>query len=107
MELVAAKFLHLFPIKLYVGVTVVAWGITMMCTAAPHNFAGMMVARFFLGLCEGSVPPAFIVLISHWSVATPSLSLCRLTNSGTKSPSTPSESPSSSLPTLSHRSSAP
>lgn len=56
----------MFPIKLYVGVTVVAWGVTMMCTAAPHNFAGMMVARFFLGICEGTVPPAFIVMISHW-----------------------------------------
>ncbi|ORX38210.1 pantothenate transporter [Kockovaella imperatae] len=65
-EFIAIKALHIFPIKLYVGVTVVAWGAIMMCNATPHDFGGLMVARFFLGLMEGSVAPAFVVLISHW-----------------------------------------
>jgi len=80
------KFLHLLPIKLFVGskssfslrrplltaidrsplVTVVFWGGIMMCNAAPKDFSGLMAARFFLGIMEGSVAPAFVILISHW-----------------------------------------
>ena len=74
------KLLHVVPIRLYVGsellspswrqwlsaVTVTLWGVIMMCNAAPSNFAGLMAARFFLGVMEGSCPPAFVVMISHW-----------------------------------------
>jgi MFS family permease len=52
-----------FPIGKYVSVTVVVWAIVLMLHAATHNFYGLMVARFFLGVSEATVVPAFALLV--------------------------------------------
>ncbi|GAA5927408.1 hypothetical protein JCM10213_003462 [Rhodosporidiobolus nylandii] len=59
-------FLHALPLRSFVAVSIVAWGIVVACQAAPQNFAGMMVVRFFLGITEGAVAPAFVVMISFF-----------------------------------------
>lgn len=62
----AAYLLGRFPLKNFVGCTIVVWGITCICVGLPTSFSGMMAARFFLGLTEGAVSPAFVMLTSIW-----------------------------------------
>jgi len=51
------------PIGKYVSVSVLLWGTVLMCHAATHNFTGLMITRFFLGVTEASVAPAFGILV--------------------------------------------
>lgn len=37
-----------FPIKKFVGVTILVWGTVMMSLAATKNFSGLMAGRFFV-----------------------------------------------------------
>lgn len=37
-----------------------------MLTAACHNFAGLAVSRFFLGLCESLVTPTFMLIVGQF-----------------------------------------
>ena len=54
------------PIAKFVGSTIIIWGVICMCLAAPHNFAGIVTVRVFLGFAEGAVSPAFITITSIW-----------------------------------------
>ncbi|KAK8853019.1 hypothetical protein IAR55_003720 [Kwoniella newhampshirensis] len=65
-EWVGIYLLHKLPIKQVVGVSIVIWGAIMMCLAAANSFAGLATVRFFLGLAEGAVAPAFVILTSFW-----------------------------------------
>ncbi|OCF58440.1 hypothetical protein L486_04473 [Kwoniella mangroviensis CBS 10435] len=65
-QLISIKILHMFSIKIYVGVTVVLWGGVMMAQAAPQKAADLLAVRFLLGLMEGSAYPAFVLMISFW-----------------------------------------
>ncbi|KAK9647272.1 hypothetical protein HCH54_005984 [Aspergillus fumigatus] len=42
------------------------WAIVLACHAATTNFAGLMVARFFLGCTEASVSSGFSLITSLW-----------------------------------------
>lgn len=42
------------------------WAITLMCTAACTNAAGLLAARFFLGVTEACVAPGFSVITAMW-----------------------------------------
>lgn len=37
-----------------------------MCQGAPFNASGLLVARFFLGFCDGAASPGFVILTSNW-----------------------------------------
>lgn len=63
---VAARFLQRFPIGKFVGVCFVLWSIVLICTAAAKNFAGLAVIRIFLGVCEATVSPAWLLLTGMW-----------------------------------------
>lgn len=52
-----------FPIGRYVSITVIAWAMILMLHAACKNGAGLMAVRFFLGIGEATVVPAFAILI--------------------------------------------
>ena len=41
-------------------------GIVSMCQAATHNYAGILAARFFLGLAEAGFYPGVIFHFSFW-----------------------------------------
>ena len=43
-----------------------AWGTVLACTAACHNFAGLVTVRTLLGIFEAACQPAFVVLSSTW-----------------------------------------
>ncbi|KAM0231446.1 hypothetical protein ACHAPO_008556 [Fusarium lateritium] len=62
----AAYLLGRLPLRTFVGGTIIVWGATCVCVGLPHSFGGLMAARFFLGLTEGAVSPAFVMLTSVW-----------------------------------------
>src|SRR6266511_5406552 len=51
-----------FPIGKYLSLSVLIWGVVLMCHSAFHNFAGLATARFFLGVTEAAVAPGFSLL---------------------------------------------
>ncbi|OCF71005.1 hypothetical protein I204_08241 [Kwoniella mangroviensis CBS 8886] len=50
----------------FIGALTTLWGITIMCMAACHNFAGLATVRFFLGIFESGILPCFMVLQAKW-----------------------------------------
>lgn len=43
------------------SVNVLIWAIALCSHAACKNFAGLFVARFVLGICEGSITAGFMI----------------------------------------------
>ncbi|KPI42500.1 Thiamine pathway transporter THI73 [Cyphellophora attinorum] len=58
--------LQRFPLAKVLGFNVLCWGITICCSAAPHNFAGMIALRTLLGAFEAVIAPALILTTSQW-----------------------------------------
>lgn len=52
--------------KKFIAVMIVFWGITAVLCGAVNNYTQLLIARFFLGVAEGGIWPAVLVLISHW-----------------------------------------
>jgi MFS family permease len=63
---IVAYSLVKFPLGKFLAGTVFAWGATLTCMAAAHNFGGLLTARLFLGLFEAGVAPAFIAVTQMW-----------------------------------------
>ncbi len=55
-----------FSGKFYFPVIMILWGIVVMCIGAVRNKAGLLAARFFLGVPESGVVPACIMYFSFW-----------------------------------------
>ncbi|KIH89950.1 hypothetical protein SPBR_00519 [Sporothrix brasiliensis 5110] len=55
-----------FGVTRVISLSVLAWGAIVMATSACSNYAGIMVARLFLGIMEAAVAPAFTVLVTFW-----------------------------------------
>ncbi|KAG1838582.1 MFS general substrate transporter [Suillus subalutaceus] len=56
--------LQRFPVGRWMSINIFVWGIALACHAACTNFAGLFVARFVLGICEGSVTAGFMIVSS-------------------------------------------
>lgn len=54
------------PIAKYLSFNIICWGIVLMCHAACHNFAGLVVVRTLLGMFETCCQPTFVVLSAMW-----------------------------------------
>lgn len=52
--------------KKFVAVMIVCWGVAAVLCGAVNNYQQLLLARFFLGVAEGGIWPAVLVLISHW-----------------------------------------
>ncbi|CAO3563424.1 unnamed protein product [Mortierella alpina] len=50
----------------WITIVMLAWGVIMMAMAAVTNAAGLLAARFFLGLAESGLFPGSVYLISLW-----------------------------------------
>ncbi|KAL1659379.1 major facilitator superfamily domain-containing protein [Schizophyllum commune] len=59
---VSSYLLVRLPVAKYLFVHVFMWGVCVASTAAAHNFAGLITARFFLGIFEATVAPCFITI---------------------------------------------
>jgi MFS family permease len=58
--------LIVFPVRYWVLFNMASWSIVTMCTAAAHNFAGLVTARFMLGVFEATILPSFILITQMW-----------------------------------------
>lgn len=54
------------PLGRFVIVTSIGWAIVLFCTAAATNFPGMMAVRFFLGMSEAGISPAYVLITGTW-----------------------------------------
>lgn len=52
--------------SIFIPVIMTLWGITMVTMGLTHNFQGMMVARFFLGVFEAGLFPGINYYLSCW-----------------------------------------
>jgi len=52
--------------KKFVGIMVLIWGVFAAASGLVQNFTELLVVRFLLGVAEGGIWPAILVLISHW-----------------------------------------
>ncbi|KAL3475561.1 major facilitator superfamily domain-containing protein [Aspergillus californicus] len=51
------------PLAKYMGISIFVWAGVLLCHAATKNFAGLMSARFFLGVGEAVIGPGFALSI--------------------------------------------
>jgi len=58
--------LQYFPLAKYASVNVIIWGVLLACIAACKNYAGLLVCRFFLGVAEAAIVPAWVTFTSQW-----------------------------------------
>ncbi|KAF5344336.1 hypothetical protein D9758_013240 [Tetrapyrgos nigripes] len=63
---ISSYLLVKLPIPKFLFVNVFLWGAVVASTAAAHNFKGLVTTRFFLGVFEASVAPAFITITQMW-----------------------------------------
>ncbi|KAL7913901.1 MFS general substrate transporter [Trichoderma velutinum] len=54
------------PLGKFVGCSIIIWGIVTISTAGVQSYAGLMVNRFFLGICESTPAPAFSLISAMW-----------------------------------------
>lgn len=69
LQVPSGKWAIRFGSKRFVSVLLVCWGIFAMTSGLSQNATEMYVSRFFLGLAEGGIWPATLVLLSNWFVA--------------------------------------
>ncbi|EEU39443.1 uncharacterized protein NECHADRAFT_94391 [Fusarium vanettenii 77-13-4] len=65
-EFPTIRLLQLFPLAKYVSVNVTLWGATLACMAACTNYSGLLACRFFLGVLEAAIVPAWVLFTSQW-----------------------------------------
>ncbi len=52
-------------LKRYISsLNIFIWGVALCCHAACKNFAGLLVVRLILGMCEGSITAGFLIVSS-------------------------------------------
>ena len=52
--------------SIFLPIIMVLWGICMVCMGLVHNFSGLAVARFFLGMFEAGLFPGVNYYLSCW-----------------------------------------
>ena len=62
----SAYLIQRLPVGRFVSITTFVWGIILMTTPACTSFAGIATNRFFLGVTEATVNPAFVFIMSIW-----------------------------------------
>jgi MFS family permease len=54
------------PLPPACAAVVAIWGVVCICTVACSNYGGFVAQRFFLGLIESAVSPAFVTVTCLW-----------------------------------------
>ncbi|KAG7442026.1 uncharacterized protein BT62DRAFT_1041159 [Guyanagaster necrorhizus] len=62
----SSYFLVKLPIAKYLFFNIFMWGAVVACTAAAHDFKGLLAGRFFLGISEATVAPCFMTIMQMW-----------------------------------------
>jgi MFS family permease len=56
--------LKYFKAGYYLPALIIAWGAVSMCMGFVKSYTGLLVARFFLGLCEGGLLGGMIIYLA-------------------------------------------
>lgn len=62
----ANYLLQRFPLSKTLGFAVFIWGVILCCHAACHSAAPFLVCRVLLGVFEGFMNPAYVLITSQW-----------------------------------------
>ncbi|THV08714.1 MFS general substrate transporter [Dendrothele bispora CBS 962.96] len=65
-EFPSNRLIQRLPIGKYLAFNITAWGAVLACTAACHNFTGLVIVRTLLGIFECVCQPAFVFLSTMW-----------------------------------------
>ncbi|KAI7855578.1 major facilitator superfamily domain-containing protein [Circinella umbellata] len=65
-EIPANMFCKLLGPRIWLSIIMVVWGVIMAVMSEAKNGAGLMAARFFLGVAEAGLFPGAVFLISVW-----------------------------------------
>ena len=65
-EYPTSRLLQRLPLAKYSAFNIILWGVTLSCTAATSNFAGIASVRLILGMFEAAVTPGFVLFTSQW-----------------------------------------
>ena len=65
-EYPTSRLLQRLPLAKYSAFNIILWGLTLSCTAATSNFAGIASVRLILGIFEAAVTPGFVLFTSQW-----------------------------------------
>jgi MFS transporter, ACS family, allantoate permease len=65
-EFPTIRLMQMFPLAKYVSVNVTLWGAVLACMAACKNYASLLACRFFLGVLEAAIVPAWVLFTSQW-----------------------------------------
>lgn len=65
-EYPASMLLQRLPLSKTLGAAIVIWGIVLICHAACKSAATFLLCRTLLGIFEGFMNPAYIILTSQW-----------------------------------------
>jgi MFS family permease len=52
--------------KKFVGIMICVWGVFAVLSGFVTSFGQLLVVRFFLGVAEGGIWPAILVMLAHW-----------------------------------------
>ena len=58
--------LQKWPLNHVMAITVICWGVVLMCHAATTNFGGIAAVRFLLGVFEASINPGTMLLFTMY-----------------------------------------
>ncbi|KAF8073574.1 MFS general substrate transporter [Lyophyllum atratum] len=53
-----------FLTKHFTSINIFVWAVALSCHSACKNFAGLLVCRLVLGMCEGSITAGFLIVTS-------------------------------------------
>jgi len=62
----AVYLLQKVPAAKWLGLNVTLWGIMTACTAAVHNYHGLLAVRILLGVFEATIGPSLLLISSQW-----------------------------------------
>jgi len=52
------------PVAKYTGITILIWSVLLCCNAAVHDYAGILVIRFLLGVGEAGISPGIMNIVA-------------------------------------------
>ncbi|KAL4788143.1 major facilitator superfamily domain-containing protein [Aspergillus varians] len=55
-----------FPLGRYLSILIFLWGVVLTLHAVVENYAGLMVLRTLLGICESAISPGFSLITGMW-----------------------------------------
>ncbi|KLT44627.1 MFS general substrate transporter [Cutaneotrichosporon oleaginosum] len=58
--------LQRLPLAKFTSFNIIVWGISVGCTAAVNNYAGLLGLRFILGIFESGMVPAILLVVAEW-----------------------------------------